>query len=68
MGSVSRRPAQNQCITFTVNSTAKVLVLHSLSPTVKEVEDHYIGVSDDSGDVKERRFVNCHSLILYESK
>ena len=51
-----------------MNSTAKVLVLHSLSPTVKEVEDHYIGVSDDSGDVKERRFANCHSIILYESK
>ena len=65
---MSRRPAQNHCITFTVNSTSKVLVLHSLSPTVKEVEDHYIGVSDDSSDVKERRFVNRRSLILYESK
>ena len=65
---MSRRPAQSQGITFTVSSTAKVLVLHSLSPTVKEVKDHYIGVSHDSGDVKERSFVNCRYLILYESK
>ena len=67
---MSRRPAQNPCTTFTLNSTGKkVLMLHSaLSPTAKEVEDHYFGVSDDSGDVKERRFVNCRFLILYESK
>ena len=41
------------------------------SPTVKEVDDHYIGVSDDSGNAKERRFVNYRFhgfLILYESK
>ena len=41
------------------------------SSTAKEVEDHYIGVSDDSGNVKERRFVNYRFhgfLILYESK
>ena len=34
-GSVSRRPAQNHCITLTLRSTgttAKVLVVHSLSP------------------------------------
>ena len=67
-GSESRRPAKDHCITFTLNSTGKkVLVLHSLSPTAKDVEDDEF-VSDDSGDVKERRFVNWHSLILHQSK
>ena len=45
----------------------KALVVHSLSPTAKEGVDDEFGVSDDSGDVKERRFANCHSLILHKS-
>ena len=58
-------------ITFTLRSagtTKKVLVVHSLSPATGKGEDDYFGVSDDSGDVKERRFANCHSLVLYKSK
>ena len=61
-GSVSRRPSQNDCIRFTLyftGNTIKVLEVHSLSD---------FGVSDDSGDVKDRRFANCHCLILYQSK
>ena len=58
-------------ITFTLRSagtTKKVLVVHSLSPATGKGEDDYFGVSDDSGDVKERRFANCYYLILYQSK
>ena len=71
MGSVSRRPAQTPCITFTLHSsgtTTNFLLVHSLSPTAKEGGNDELGVSDDSGDVKERRFANCHSLILHKSK
>ena len=46
----------------------KVLVVHSLSPTAKEGGDDEFGVSDGSGDVKERHFANCISLILHKSK
>ena len=68
-----RRPAQNHCITFTLQSTGtttNVFVVHSLSPAAEEGEDDDFGVSDhdDSGDVKERHFANYHSLILYQSK
>ena len=66
-----RCPAQNHCVTCTLHSagtTAKVLVVHSLSPATEKGEDDYFGVSDDSGDVKGRRFANCYCLILYESK
>ena len=52
---------------FTLHSTvttAKVLVVDSLSPAAEEGEDDDFGMSDDSGDVKERRFANCHSLIF----
>ena len=58
MGSESRRPAQNHCIAFTRLSTGsitKLLLVHSLSPPAKEREDDDFGVSEDSGDVKERR-------------
>ena len=67
---MSRRPAENHCITFTLNSTGKkVLVLHSaLSPTAKEVQDYDFGVTDDSGDVKQRRFLNWYSLVFHQSK
>ena len=67
---MSRRPAQTPCITFTRHSTGTttLLLVHSLSPTAKEGGDDEFGVSDDSGDVKERRFANCHSLILHKSK
>ena len=68
---MSRRPAQTHCITFTLHSTGsttKVLVVHLLSPTAKEGGDDEFGVSNDSGDVKERRFANCRSLILHKSK
>ena len=50
---MSRRPAQNHCITFPLNSTGttiKVLVVHSPIPTVEKGKDHGFGVSDDSGD------------------
>ena len=63
--------AQNHCITFLLHSTGtttKVLVVHSLSPTAEKGEDDDFGVSDDSGDAKERRFMNCHYLILYQNK
>ena len=66
-----RCPAQNHCITFTLRSaaaTTKVLVVRSLSLAAEEGENDYFGVSDDSGDVKERRFANCYYLILYQSK
>ena len=33
----------------------KVLVVHSLSPTAEEGEDHDFGVSDDSGVVIESK-------------
>ena len=68
MGSVSRRPAKNLCITFPLHSTGtttKVFVVHSLSPAAEEgVHDDFTGVSRDSVDVKERRSANCHSLTL----
>ena len=60
-----RRPAQNHCITFTLRSTGtttKVLVVHSLSSEAEDGENDDFGVSDESGDVFERRFVNCHFL------
>ena len=38
-----------------------------LSPGAEEGEDDDFGVSDDWCDIKERRFVNLHSLILYQS-
>ena len=68
---MSRRPAQTHCITFALHSTSattKVLVVHSLSPTAKEGGDDEFGVSDDSGDVKERRFANFQPPILNKSK
>ena len=68
---MSRRPAQTHCITFTLHSagtTITVLVVHSLSRAAEEGGDDDFGVSDDSGDVKERRFANCYYLILYQSK
>ena len=54
-----------QCSTATAT---KVLVIHSQSPTAEEGEDDDFGESDTSGDVKERRFANCHPLILFQSK
>ena len=45
----------------------KILVVLFLSPAAEEAEDYHLGVSDDSCDVKERRFVNWYSLILYQS-
>ena len=69
---MSRRPAKSHCITFPLHSTGiatKVLVVHSPSPAAEEgVDDDFTGVSRDWVDVKERRFANCHSLILYQSK
>ena len=68
---MSRLPAQNHCITSPLNSTGtttKVLVVHSLFPTAEKGEDQDYGVSDDSGDAKERHFMNCHYFILYQSK
>ena len=63
---MSRRPAQNLCITFPLHSsgtTTKVLVVHSLSPAAEEgVDDDFTGVSRDSVDVKERHFANCMPL------
>ena len=43
-------------------------MVHSLSRASEEGGDDDFGVSDDSGDVKERRFANCYHLILYQSK
>ena len=43
-------------------------MVHSLSPAAKKSEDDDFGVPDDADDVKERRFANCHYLILYQSK
>ena len=66
-----RRAAQNHSITFTLHSagtTTKVLVVQSFSPETKKSEDDDFGVPDDSGDVKETRFANCHYLILCQSK
>ena len=37
-----------------------VLEVHSLSPATEKSEDDYFGVSDDSGDMEERRFANCY--------
>ena len=68
---MSRRRGQNHCITFTLHSigtTTKVLVVHSLcplSPAAKEGEDDDFGGSNNPGNVKERRFANCHSLIPF---
>ena len=64
---MSRRPAQNLCITFPLHSTGtttKLLVVHSLSPAAEEGvdADDFTGVSRDSVDMKERRFANCMSL------
>ena len=49
---MSRHPAKNHCVTFTLypGTTTKVLVVHSLSPTAEKGEDDDFGVSDDSGD------------------
>ena len=52
---------------FITCTTTKLLVVLFISPAVEEAEDYHFGVSDDSCDVKERRFVSCHSLILYQS-
>ena len=70
-GSVSRRPSQNDCIRFTLYFTGnsiKVLEVHSLPAAAEKGKDDDFGASDDSGDVKERRFANCHYPILYQSK
>ena len=65
---MSRRRRQNHCITFTLRSTGtttKVLIIYSLSPEAKEGEDDDFGASNNPGNVKERRFANCHSLIPF---
>ena len=54
------------CILLALRQMA--LVVQSLSRAAEKSEDDDFGVSDDSGDVKERRFANCHSLILHKSK
>ena len=62
---------QNHCITFTLRSTGattKEIVVHSLSPEAEAGENDDFGVSDDSGDVFERRFVNCHYLTHFLPK
>ena len=53
---VSKPFSQNHCIKFTPYSTCtttKVVMVHSLSSTAEESEDHGFGVSDDSGVVIE---------------
>ena len=68
---MSSPPAQNHSITFTLHSagtTTKAFVAHSLSAAAKKSEDDDFGGPNDSGDVKERRFANCHYLILYQSR
>ena len=68
---MSRRPAKKNRITFTLystGSTTKVLVVHLLyfrQPRGGKNNDS--GVSDDSGDVKETRFMGCRPLVLYQS-
>ena len=65
---MSRPLGQNHCITFTLHSsgtTTKVLIVHSLSPAAKEGEDDDFGGSNNPGNVKEKRFANCHSLIPF---
>ena len=52
---------------FITCTTIKMLVVLFLSPAAEEDEDDDFGVSDDSREIKERRFVNFHSLILYQS-
>ena len=52
---------------FITCTTTKILVVLFLSPAAEEGEDDDFGVSDDSYDIKERRFVKLHSIILYQS-
>ena len=53
---------------FIICTITKILVVLFPSPGFEEGEDDDFGVSNDSCDIKERRFGNLHSLILYQSK
>ena len=43
-------------------------MVHSLSPEAEENANDDFGVCDDSGDVFERRFVNCYFLNRFLPK
>ena len=61
----------NHCDTLTLLSTdtgTKVFVPHSLSPLAEDGDDHALGASDDSGDMKFRKQSSVPPSIYSLSK